>query len=138
MAPSTTSGPLARNTAPYLWLLRVAVIGHAALLLFEFVTAGQLVSGQFGALSLHSGGAIALHVVAGTQFVVAVVFWFPGRGSALPGVLSAVAFALGFGQAYFGSHAMLELHVPVALALVGLVTWVLAWTWSAPARHTRS
>ncbi|MBB4932415.1 hypothetical protein F4561_003235 [Lipingzhangella halophila] len=138
MPTTATASTAARPAAPYLWLLRAAVLAHAALLLFEFATAGQLVSGAFGALPLHSTGAIVLHVTAGIQFGAAVLLWWPGRGSALPGVLSAVAFALGFGQAYLGSHRILDLHVPVAMVLVALVTWVLVWSWSTSAHHNRS
>ncbi|RNL85242.1 hypothetical protein [Halostreptopolyspora alba] len=135
---STTATPQ-RPLRPgfYLWLLRAAVLAHAAVLLFEFATAGQLVAGKFGALPLHSTGAVVTHVVAGIQLVAAALFRWPARGSLLPGVLSALAFALGLGQAYLGSHRVLDLHVPVALLLVVLVTWVLAWTWTAPARHAR-
>lgn len=119
--PPSTGGP-----APFpLWGARIAVLVHAALLTFEFVTAGQLVARDPAALPLHSGGAVALHVAAGAQLAAALLLWRPGGGSPLLPTLSAAAFALGFVQAYLGSSLLLDLHVPVALALAALVTWAL-------------
>ncbi|TDQ47595.1 hypothetical protein [Actinorugispora endophytica] len=133
---ATAAPPSTGSTSAALWGLRAAALAHVAVLTLEFVTAGQLMSQNFAAMSAHSTGALVLHVAAGLQLVAAVLLWRPGRGSPLPMVLSAAAFALGFAQAYFGSHGMLGLHVPAALALVVLVVWVLAlaWTRQGPAR----
>ncbi|GLU49450.1 hypothetical protein [Nocardiopsis ansamitocini] len=132
MSQTARTAVPARYSIP-LWGLRAAVLAQTAVLVWEFVTAGRLVEQDFTALSLHAGGAIVLHVVAGLQFVAALLLWRPGRGSPLPAVVSALAFGLGFVQAYLGSHLMLELHVPVAMLLVVLVAWVLVWTWTRSA-----
>ncbi|WP_046468508.1 hypothetical protein [Allosalinactinospora lopnorensis] len=128
-APTETS-------TPYLWVLRAAVLIHAALVVFEFGTAGQLIAGASDILPLHSKGAIMLHAVAGFQLVAATLFWRPGRGSVLPLMLSTLAFALGFLQAYLGSHGVLDLHVVMGMTLVVLVTWVFVWSWTSSAHRT--
>ncbi|MEY9211046.1 hypothetical protein NI17_012290 [Thermobifida halotolerans] len=127
--------PSASGPAPsLLWGARATALVHAALLVFEFATAGQLVAQNLTALPLHSAGAVALHAAAGAQLAVTLLLWRPGGGSPLPAVLSAAAFALGLVQAYLGSHLLLELHVPLALVLVALVTWVLVLVWRPAAR----
>lgn len=113
------------------WALRLAVVLHLFTLLWESITAGQLVTFNLEALPLHYAGAFAVHIVAGTQVLAAAWNWFGSertRGLALL-VLSAVALGLGFLQATTGTYGPLQAHVPLAMALTGLVagTAIMAW-----------
>lgn len=109
------------------WLLRVAVLGSVAALLWEFVTAGQLITYNVGALPLHYGGAFAVHVATGVQLLAAAMVWFAGgRGGGTDRTLvlvSLAAFMVGFPQAALGTYGPLQAHVPLALLLVALVVW---------------
>jgi len=123
---------------PYLWALRITVLVHAGMLALSFVTAGQLLMEDVGALPVHATTAIGVHVSGGAQLVAAALLARPGRGPLWPAVVSAAAFALSFAQAYFGSHLMLGLHVPAALLLVVLVVAVLAASWLPSLRRAAS
>ncbi|MET9796898.1 hypothetical protein [Nocardiopsis alba] len=123
-----------RTVSGWEWTLRVAVLAAAAALLWEFVTAGRLVTFDATALPLHNGGAYAVHVTAAVQLLAAAMVWFgAGRGAGVDLnvlLLSLAAFALGFVQAALGTYGPLQAHVPLALVLVALVVWsaVLAWS----------
>lgn len=122
-APSTSA----------LLALRAAIIVHLGALLWEAVTAGQLVAFNMDALPLHYFGAFAVHAAAGLQVLAAAWLWFStGRGpgtARLVLLVSLVALPVGFVQAATGTFQVDEVHVPLATALVGLVVWtaVLAW-----------
>ncbi|MUL41293.1 hypothetical protein FZ103_08895 [Streptomonospora sp. PA3] len=123
------------SAAPFLWALRVTAAVQAALIAVEFATAGQLLMDRSGALPVHAGTALAVHVAGGAQLVAATLLVRPGGGPVWPAVLSAAALATGFAQAYFGSHLMLDWHVPTALLLVALVVAVLVGSWLLPVRR---
>lgn len=113
------------------WVLRAAVILHLLALLWEAATAGQLVTFNLEALPLHYAGAFAVHIAAGVQVLAAAWVWFgSGRthGTTLL-ALSTVSLLLGFVQATTGTYGPLQAHVPLAMALTGLVacTAVMAW-----------
>lgn len=109
------------------WVLRVAVVGSVAALLWEFVTAGQLITDNLNALPLHYGGAFAVHVATGVQTLAAAMVWFAGgRGRGTDRTILLVglaAFVLGFPQAALGTYGPLQAHVPLSLLLVALVVW---------------
>jgi hypothetical protein len=135
MDPNTTAERAGSST--WLLLLRTAVGASLAALLWEFVTAGQLVTFNTDALPMHYGGAFAVHVTAGIQLVAALLVWrLRGAGShggpghdRLVAVVSLLAFVVGFPQAALGTYGPLQAHVPLAMLLVALVVWsaVLVW-----------
>ncbi|MBB6171875.1 hypothetical protein HNR23_001935 [Nocardiopsis mwathae] len=132
----STPRPTHTRTSSLLWPLRLTALLHAALLLVEFVTAGRLIIQDYSALPLHSMGAVAVHIAAGLQVLAAVLLWRPGGGPLWPTAVSAAALGAGIAQAYFGSARMLDLHVPMAMLVVILVTWVLAWCWTRSSART--
>lgn len=129
MNPNTTA-ERTRNPTWHL-LLRIAVGASLAALLWEFVTAGQLITYNMDALPLHYGGAFAVHAASGVQLLAAVLVWrLPGAGSPggprhdrLVAVVSLLAFVVGFPQAALGTYGPLQAHVPLAMLLVALVVW---------------
>ena len=129
MDPNTTTERTRNPT--WLLLLRIAVGASLAALLWEFVTAGQLVTYNMDALPLHYGGAFAVHAATGVQLLAAILVWrLPGAGSPggprhdrLVAVVSLLAFAVGFPQAALGTYGPLQAHVPLAMLLVALVVW---------------
>ncbi|MBR8743865.1 hypothetical protein [Nocardiopsis sp. MG754419] len=130
MDPNDTA---ARPVSGTEWVLRVAVLASLAALLWEFVTAGQLVTYNLDALPLHYAGAFAVHVATGVQLLAAGAVWFShGRGPGTDRTIaltSLVAFVLAFPQAAMGTYGPLQAHVPLALLLVAVVVWsaVLIW-----------
>ncbi|MFE1168002.1 hypothetical protein [Nocardiopsis sp. NPDC058789] len=128
------------GSSRWLLLLRVAVGASLAALLWEFLTAGQLITFNMAALPLHWGGAFAVHVTAGLQLLAAVLVWrLPGAGSRsgpahdrLVALVSLLAFLLGFPQAALGTYGPLQAHVPLALLLVSTVVWSAVLVWRRP------
>lgn len=125
MAPNDTARH--RPGTAWEWALRVAVLASLAVLLWEFLTAGQLITYNLEALPFHYAGALAVHVTTGAQLLFSGALWSSrGRG---PGtdrtvlLLSLGAFAVGFPQAALGTYGPLQAHVPLALLLVALVVW---------------
>lgn len=125
MTPNDTAR--ARPVTAWEWVLRVAVLAASAVLLWEFVTAGQLITHNLDALPFHYAGALAVHVTTGAQLLAAGALW--SRGGRGPGndrtvlLLSLGAFVVGFPQAALGTYGPLQAHVPLALLLVSLVVW---------------
>lgn len=126
MAPENVTR--SRPVSGWGWVLRVAVLAALAALLWEFATAGQLVTYNMDALPLHYGGAFAVHVSTGVQLLAAAMVWFAGgRGQGTDRTIvlvSLAAFVVGFPQAALGTYGPLQAHVPLALLLVALVVWL--------------
>ena len=91
------------------------------------VTAGQLMSGNEAAESLHGGGALVLHVLSALTTAAAFLHWRATGGPVWPVALSAAVFVVSFLQAYVGSHGPMSVHVPLALILLTGAVWVLVW-----------
>ena len=101
-------------------LAALAVLG----VLYQFITAGQLVTGN-APVDPHGTGAIALHVLSGLTAVTAVLLWRKGSATLGLAILAVVVFLFTFLQAYLGSYGSLTTHVPGAMLLTVGVTWVL-------------
>jgi hypothetical protein len=103
-----------------LWLMLAQVFAQAAF-------AGQILSGNATGRTLHEVNAHLIHLVALIQLVLAIIVWrSTGRGLiALAGLalFMAVELQLGFGYA---RH--LALHVPLGLAIFGLILTLLLTT----------
>ncbi|SEQ59731.1 hypothetical protein [Microlunatus flavus] len=106
--------------------LRVFAALAAVVVLWQFVTAGQLLPrGSEGAETGHAAGAIVLHVVSGLAAIAAVVLWRQGVVSLGLAALAAVVFAFGFLQAALGGYDSLYVHIPGAMLLTTGVVWLL-------------
>jgi hypothetical protein len=123
MARSETPGTASGTT---LQVLRIAALASVLALLWQFVTAGQIVSGN-DLKGLHGAGAAALHVTTGVTVVAAFLHWRRTRSDVAVLVGAAVVFLLTFVQAGLGGTRVLEAHVPGALVVTVGVVWLAVW-----------
>lgn len=107
-------------------VLQVTAVLSLVSLLFQFITAGQILSDHKMATQWHGDGAVAFHVVTGLAMLAAALHWRLRHITVWPAVVMAVAFVLGFVQARLGDNGVLWAHVPCALLLTVAVAWVMA------------
>ena len=106
--------------------VQAAAVLSVVVLLFQFVTAGQMLAENSGARDGHGAGAIALHV-AGLLLVVATLPHARAGGARWPVVVSAAVFVAGFVQAAIGDAGNMGAHVPGSLVLAVGTVWFPAW-----------
>ena len=136
MSHTTEARPSARTADPVLLALQVTAALTVVNLLWQFVSAGELV-GRFGDESwepLHAAGAIVLHVVSGLAMLAAAALWRLRGAPLWPAVLGVVVFVLTFVQAWFGHGRTLYIHVPGAMILTVGAVWLAVWTFLPSAR----
>ncbi len=132
--PAASAAPAASKAATGVrWALRVTASVLALLFVFQGVTGGDYLVGNEAAMALHEPGAITIHVLSGLQMIIAAALWGVGGGPLWPTVLSALVFGVSFVQAELGGGDTLDYHLPLAMALLIAVVWVLAWSWMTPA-----
>jgi len=129
----TASG---RSAAPtgVLRLFQGAAVLSVLVVVLQFLSAGQLLSGTSGAEGVHAGGAVALHVVQGLAVVAALVLQRATRGPVWPTALALLALAVGFVQAWTGDHTGLAVHVPGAVVTTVVTVWLAAWAFGGARR----
>jgi len=129
----TASG---RSAAPtgVLRLFQGAAVLSVFVVVLQFLSAGQLLSGTSGAEGVHAGGAVALHVVQGLAVVAALVLQRATRGPVWPTALALLALAVGFVQAWTGDHTGLAVHVPGAVVTTVVTVWLAAWAFGGARR----
>lgn len=132
----TTSRSTGRSAAPAgaLRLLQATTVLSVLVLLAQYLTAGQLLTGGEGVEELHGAGAIALHVVQGLVVVAAFLVQRATRGPVWPTALAVVSFLIGFAQAWTGDHTSLAVHVPGAVVTTVVTVWLAAWSFSGARR----
>jgi hypothetical protein len=112
--------------------LLVAVLGaHAVAAAAQPFLAGAYLSGQFDAIGLHGTNGSLMSAWCLLQFVVAVLFWRPGRGPGWPALATVAVFLAEGAQTGTGYAGQLGIHVPLGVAIVGgtvaMFIWSLAW-----------
>jgi len=123
----------ASNTAQTIRLVQVGAALSLLVLVWQFVSAGQMLNGA-DAKGGHGTGAIVLHVVTGLALAAAVLH---GRrsGTWWPAALAGVVFLLTFVQAALGSSGTVTVHVPLALGIAVGVVWLTAWAFGTATRR---
>ncbi|MEU4227219.1 hypothetical protein AB0F17_23240 [Nonomuraea sp. NPDC026600] len=111
----------------YLTAFKILAALNTLSMLFQAVTAGQLLSGA--AAGSHGMGAAAVHVLGLAQLVAAVLVWRPGRGAGWPALVGLAVLLLGFVQSAMGGSGVLTVHVPLGMLVFGLSVWLLVWAW---------
>ncbi len=127
----TRTDPSRTASGSGLQLFRIGALASLAVLLWQFVTAGQLVSGQ-DLTALHAVGAVALHVTTAITLLGAFLHWRGSRADQPLLIVAAVVFLAAFAQAALGSAGNMALHVPGALVITVGVVWLAAWALRAP------
>jgi hypothetical protein len=125
---------LVRGMRLVLWPLAVSVLAQA-------IFAGLFLDGNDAWRDWHAAkGMVVLPLLALVQAVLAVLVWRPGRGPGWPatasvGLLLALLLQIAMGQA-----GQLGVHVPLGVAIFGLVGTLLARTrnLTRPATHPTS
>ena len=114
--------------------LRVVATASVVMIVLQGVTAGEILTRSRLAVTLHFGGAFAVHLLTGLTALFAYLVARRQQTSWWPTGVAAAVFATGFAQAAFGKAGILSVHVPLAMLL--LVGAVLLMGWSfAPPRH---
>jgi hypothetical protein len=117
-----------------LWLLAVS-------LLAQVIFAGLFLDGHDAWRNWHAAnGMVLLPLLALVQVVLAVVVWRPGRGPGWPAIASVGLLVAILLQIAMGQAGLLAVHVPLGVAIVGLVGTLLGRTrnLTRPATHPTS
>jgi hypothetical protein len=125
---------LARAMSLVLWLLAVS-------LLAQVIFAGLFLDGHDAWRNWHAAnGMVLLPLLALVQVVLAVVVWRPGRGPGWPAIASVGLLVAILLQIAMGQAGLLAVHVPLGVAIVGLVGTLLGRTrnLTRPATHPTS
>jgi len=118
-APTTTRAPGTIRA------VQAAAVASVLVLLWQFATAGQLLS-ESEARDAHGAGALVLHVV-GLLLLAATLLHARAGGARWPVVMAAAVFVAGFVQAALGDAGNMAAHVPGSLVLAVGTVWVTAW-----------
>ena len=125
---------LARAMSLVLWLLAVS-------LLAQVIFAGLFLDGHDAWRDWHAAnGMVLLPLLALVQVVLAVLVWRPGRGPGWPAIASVGLLVAVVLQNVVGQAGLLAVHVPLGVAIVGLVGTLLGRTrnLTRPATHPTS
>ncbi|WP_433260691.1 hypothetical protein ACQPZF_24795 [Actinosynnema sp. CS-041913] len=120
--------PRRRSATGVLLVNRVLVSAHAVAVSGQPVFAGGYLSGDYDMLGLHRWGADVVSYLGYAQVLAALVLWLAGGPRWLFGVGLLVA-AGETGQYFAGLAGVLDLHVPLGVALVAamVLTTVAVW-----------
>ena len=128
----THAAPVTDRSASTILAVRAAAAASVLVLLWQFLSAGRLLS-QSGAVDAHGTGAIVLHGVA-VLLVGATALHARAGGAWWPVVVSAAVLGAGFVQAALGSAGNMTAHLPGALVLTVGTVWVTAWAFQDRSR----
>lgn len=129
----TTTSRRTSSASGVLRALQVLATLAVVNLLFQFVTAGNLLGPDAGGgvEAAHGTGAIVLHVLTGLTAVAAGLHQRAAGAPVWPTVLAALVFVASFAQAYSGGGQTLWIHVPGAMVLTVGSVWVLVRSFAA-------
>jgi hypothetical protein len=109
-------------------VLRAVSVLVLVQVLLQAALAGGFITGQVSLLGLHSANGILLFLTSGLLVVVAVLLVRPGRGPWWPIVLTTALWFLIAVQAGIGFARLVGLHIPIGVALMGLISAFTWWT----------
>jgi hypothetical protein len=119
-----------------LWLLRITATLNLLLVLMQPVLAGLFLSGDVDAIDVHATVANTVAFVSmglvgvGVAYVVA-----RGRWWVLIALIALLAAIVG--QAFAGYARVLELHIPLGVAIVTGAVLLAIWVWTPAAARPR-
>lgn len=121
------------RTLPARWpvgLLRALSVVVLLQMLVQAGLAGGFVTGQVSLLGLHSANGILLFLTSGLLVVAAVLLIRPGRGPWWPLVFTLVLWCLVVLQVGFGFARLVGLHIPMGVAVTGLISGLTWWSFA--------
>jgi hypothetical protein len=123
---------IARAMRGVLWLLALAVFAQP-------VFAGLFLDGHEVWRDWHAtSGMLVLPLLALVQVVLAVLVWRLGHGPGWPVVASVGLLMAILAQSVAGMNGLLAVHVPLGVAIFGLVATLLGRTRNRSAARLRS
>jgi hypothetical protein len=128
---------LARRPRLSLWLMRTVLTVHLLAVLAQPVLAGLFLTGDIDAIAVHGTIGSTLAAVDLVAIGATLVYVLGGRGRlwVLP-VIVALFLAVGL-QIGFGYSRMLEIHIPLGVAIVTTSVLLAIWVWSPSAGRAR-
>lgn len=119
-----------------LWFLRVVTTVHLVLVLAQPVLAGLFLTGDVDAITMHGTIGSALAAVSLVLIGLTLVYVLRrGRLWVLP-VTIALFLAVGL-QIGLGFARVLQIHVPLGVAIVTASALLAVWVWSPSAARPR-
>jgi chromate transport protein ChrA len=118
------------------WLFRAAVTAEAAFALAQAVLAGGFLAGHYDFLDLHKENATRTGITAVVLGLCAILLWRPGRGPWWPIPVCFGLFGVEALQIVLGYGRVLLVHIPLGVAIITGIFFLLAWAWRKPAGET--
>jgi len=109
-------------------VLRWSAVAFMLSTLAQAVLAGMFVTGDVDLLAWHETNANASPILL--VIVAAILVWRPGRGPAWPIWMSIGLAVLVEAQKMLGYLRMVDLHIPVGVAIFGLSVWLVVWSFT--------
>jgi len=135
--PQTRTGPVERRLQSSLWLLRAVLTVHLLAVLAQPILAGMFLTGDVDAIEWHV--TVGFTLVADGLLVIAAALGYVlvgrGRWEVLPAaVLLFLADGLQIGM---GFGRVLEIHLPLGVAVVVGSVLLAGWSWTPFAGRAR-
>jgi hypothetical protein len=118
----------------------IIVIRSLALLvllqvLLQAALAGGFITGDVGLLSLHSANAVLLVLTSAALLPATILLVRPGRGPWWPILVSVALWVAIVTQAGLGFARLVGLHIPLGMAIMGLIAAFTWWAFSYRPAH---
>lgn len=122
-----------------LWLLRGALLIHAAMAVAQPITAGSYMSGNYDMLQTHGTNGTLLLLATFGWGAAAAAYVGVRRGAGWPVlVLIPVVFLTEGIQIGMGHERNLAVHIPLGVFIVLMALMLAAWSftpWASPSRR---
>ncbi|WP_109507482.1 hypothetical protein [Nocardioides speluncae] len=120
-----------------IWFVRLVLLFQGLMAAVQPVLAGSFMSGNYDALTVHSGVGGSMFLV--TALALLAVVAHGAAGSRLwPVGLHVLLLVAVIMQIAVGSTRNLALHIPLGVALVAVMVWLAIWAWLPGARLRRT
>lgn len=133
-APATATEAVTRSTPHGLGALRTLIVLEGLAILAQALFAGMFLGGDKAMLAAHGTGALVVQVLSLLLLIAAVLYWRPWHGSGFPALASLALLIAGIAQSTTGGEHVTSVHVPLGMAMFGLVIWLAVWA-LRPARR---
>lgn len=133
-APATARAAATRSVPRGLGALRILIVLDGLAILGQAVLAGMFLGGDSAMLNVHGTGALVVQVLSLLLLITAVLHWRPWHGSGFPALASLALLVATIIQSMTGGADVTSVHVPLGMAMFGLVIWLAYWA-LRPARR---